>query len=79
MINDYGQNYRPVGAPGSLERVRVEKPRLIDKYRSRYFSIDDYNDCYAHDDLKRQDGISSKLERESIITAAKQPIQEPNP
>lgn len=71
MIDDCGNRYVPVGAPGSIERVKVQYPKLIKIYRAR-FGDQDYNDLYAHDDLERQDGFTSRLERESIIFAAKE-------
>lgn len=71
MINDYGQPYRPVGAPASIERVKVQYPKLI-AIMAVKLDDQDYCDIFAHDDLERQKWVKSKLERDSIISAAKQ-------
>lgn len=69
MINDYGVQYRPIGAPGSIERVKVKRPKLIEIIRAR-FEDGDYCEILANDDLEIQNGITSEMERNSIIRAA---------
>jgi len=70
IINDYGQETSAVGADGSLERVKAQYPKLIQIYSYR-LTDKNYCDIFAHDDLERQEGFKSKMERENIIAAAK--------
>ena len=71
VTDDYGRRVIAIGAPYSVERVKIERPYLIATYQSRWNQTcgmsQPYSASEAHDDLQRQDGINSKLERDSIL------------
>jgi hypothetical protein len=70
--DDYGRTVISVGAPGSIERMKVERPKLIDRLNSLYFEA--YNspgravDCAV--ELIRNAGIRSELETASLLKAS---------
>ena len=72
VTDDYGRIVVSVGAPGSIERVKVERPKLIDRLNSLYFQA--YNspgravDCAV--EMIRAAGIRSELETASVLKAS---------
>ncbi len=72
VTNDYGQNVIAVGAPGSIQRAKVERPRLIERLNSLY--------CNAYESpgravdeavqMIRNEGIRSEMETISILQAS---------
>lgn len=69
-LNDKGQEVLAIGAPGSIVRVQVEYPSLIEKINSFWFQFAEGN--YRQGipeviDMIREAGITSHLETESII------------
>jgi len=72
VIDDYGRIVVAVGAPGSIERAKVERPKLIDRLNSLYFQAYDFPgravDCAV--EMIRAAGIRSELETASILKAS---------
>ena len=71
--NDYGELVVAVGAPGSIARVKCERPGLIDSINRMY---DDYYGCPGRgiDDVIeaiRKAGIRSSLQTRSILAATR--------
>lgn len=65
ITNDRGESVIAVGAPGSLARVRVERPALIDRLNELCGEgWAGYNE--AIEEISRA-GITSHIERESIL------------
>ena len=72
LTDDYGRSVISVGSPASVERVKVEYPKLINNLNSLYYSA---YDCAgkAVDEavqLVRDAGITSKMETNSILMAS---------
>lgn len=68
ILNDRGQLVLAVGAPGSIERAKIEYPALIDTLNTFYWASGcTYSKYMADDDLRVKHSITSKLERKSII------------
>jgi hypothetical protein len=74
VINDYGQTVRAIGAPGSIERLKCERPKLIETLQAqRDLSLalnTHYSAIEASNELRSKHGIESQLERDSIIACA---------
>ena len=67
--NDYGKYVIAIGAPGSIARVRVQYPKLIDRLRSLHMQQISYNSFVLDDIITSliDAGIESKMEVESVI------------
>ena len=72
VTNDYGQTVIAVGAPGSIERVKVERPKLIDQLNSLYFQAYDSPGRAVDEavEMMRADGIRSELETSSLLKSS---------
>lgn len=70
--NDRGEWVTAVGAPGSLERVKVERPTLIERLDSLYWmSHECHGKCVDEAiELIRANGIRSELETRSLLMAS---------
>jgi hypothetical protein len=72
VTDDYGRTAVAVGAPGSIERAKIERPKLIDRLNSLYFQAYDSPgravDCAV--EMIRAAGIRSELETASILKAS---------
>ena len=72
VTDDYGRTVIAVGAPGSVERVKVERPKLIDRLNSLYFQEYDSPgrsvDCAV--EMIRDAGIRHELETASVLKAS---------
>lgn len=71
--NDYEKHVISIGSPGSIERVKIQYPKLIEQLNSLYF--ESYDSGSRRVDLAveiiRQVGITSDLETSSILKASK--------
>lgn len=74
ITNDYGQSVFAVGAPGSVERMKVERPRLISRLNSLSFEARAEGYYGMGVDLAiemiRNADIESPLETMSILDAS---------
>lgn len=70
--NDRGVFVCAVGAPGSIERVKLEYPDLIDRLNLLYYqSFDAYGRAVDKAiQLIRDAGIKSELETRSLLSAS---------
>jgi hypothetical protein len=71
-INDLGERVIAVGAPGSLERIKVERPKLIKQLNNLYVSS---CDCHGRDideaiQLIRDNGIEDYRETNAVLVAS---------
>jgi len=71
--NDMGNMVVAIGAPGSMARVQCEHPALINTLNECYdFSNESKQHGLAVAELLiKQSGITSKLERESLLKVTK--------
>jgi hypothetical protein len=67
VTNDKGVSVIAVGAPGSLARVKVEYPRLIERLNALYNGEAKLD--VAIEEI-RSKGITSELETNSLIEAS---------
>ncbi len=69
IINDYGQTVIAVGAPGSIARVTVEYPKLINRLNSLWLSSYSTSTRCIDEAIEmiRNEGINSTLETNSIL------------
>lgn len=72
VTNDYGKTVPAVGAPGSIERVKVERPKLIDQLNSLYFRAYESPGRAVDEavEMVRAAGIRSELEAMSVLKAS---------
>jgi hypothetical protein len=76
MVNkvkdDFGQWVEAVGAPASVERVKVERPKLLDRINNLYFQAFDSPGRAVDEALRmiRDAGIRSELETRSLLSAS---------
>lgn len=72
VTDDYGRTVIAVGAPGSVERVKVERPKLIDRLNSLYFQAYDSPGRAVDEavDMIRANGIRSEMETANILKAS---------
>jgi hypothetical protein len=70
--NDFGQWVEAVGAPASIERVKVERPKLLDRINSLYFQSFDSPGRAVDEAVQmiRDAGIRSELETRSLLSAS---------
>lgn len=71
-VNDRGESVIAVGAPGSIERVKCERPQLIEELNKLY---SESFDAYGRNvdraiQMIRAAGIFSYLETNSVLTAS---------
>ena len=72
LTNDRGQSVMAIGAPASVERVKVEFPALIDRLNSLYFQAYE-SPGRAVDEavgMIRAAGVTATLETRSILAAS---------
>lgn len=73
ITDDYGRDTIAVGAEGSLERVKVQYPRLIDEINALWFQAQGYREYGASVDQAiqfiRDRGIKGRMETENILKA----------
>jgi len=67
IVNDRGQTVYAIGAPGSLARVKVQYPKLIDRLNSLWMQQANIADAII---AVREAGISSPYETNSLIDAS---------
>jgi hypothetical protein len=72
IIDDYGRTAIAVGADGSIERVKVQRPRLIERLNSLYFQAYECRGRAVDEAIQmiRADGISSEIETNAILMAS---------
>lgn len=72
ILNDRGEWVVAVGAPASIERVKVERPTLISALDILYWQSQDYYGRCVDDAIKliREHGIRSELETRSVLMAS---------
>ena len=71
LTNDYGKLVISAGAPGSVVRVRVQYPRLIDRISFLHMHGFCFH-AYVDDEIIQamiDSGVDSKLEAKSIVQA----------
>ena len=70
--NDYGQTVIAVGAPGSIARAKVERPRLIERLNALYFSAYDSPGRAVDEAVEaiRAEGITDERETATILKAS---------
>jgi len=70
--NDYDQWVEAVGAPASIERVKVERPKLLERINSLYFQSYDSPGRAVDEAVQmiRDAGIRSELETRSLLSAS---------
>jgi len=68
--NDKGQWVTAIGAPGSIERVKVEYPALIDDLNRIYIEGGYGNGIDRAIELIRERGVTSYLEANSLLSAS---------
>ena len=71
-VDDYGRTVISVGAPGSIERVKVERPKLIDRLNSLYYQAYESHGKAVDEavEMIRAAGIRSELETASVLLAS---------
>jgi len=79
VVDDYGNTVIAVGAPGSIERVKVEYPKLIERLTSLYWQAYESPGCAVDEAIEmiRAEGVTSELETVSLLKAS-QYGQEPH-
>ena len=72
VTDDYGRSVVAVGAPGGIERVKVERPKLIERLNSLYFQSYGSPGRAVDEavDMIRAAGIRSELETVSLLKAS---------
>lgn len=72
IVDDYGRTVLAVGAPASIERVKIEYPKLIDSLNGLYNSAyGSYGRGIDEAIQKIRDrGIKSEMETKSILMAS---------
>ena len=72
ITNDHGQSVLAVGAPGSIERVKVEYPKLIARLNTLYHEACDSPGRAVDEAVQmiRDAGITSYLETNSLLAAS---------
>jgi hypothetical protein len=72
IVDDYGKTVIAVGAPGSIERAKIQYPKLIDELNALYFSAYESPGRAVDEAIEkiRAAGISSPLETKSILQAS---------
>ena len=72
IIDDYGIPVAAIGAPGSIERVKVEFPKLIDLLNRQYeqSKLTTSRGLPVALQLIREAGINSRLEIEAVLEAS---------
>lgn len=70
--DDYGRRVVAVGAPGSIERMRCERPQLIDRLNSLYWQAHESPGRAVDEALAliRRAGVDNPLETNSILLAS---------
>lgn len=72
ITNDRGETVIAVGAPASVARVQVERPRLIERLNSIFFQECDSPARALDEAIEaiRAEGIKSPLETSSLLKAS---------
>ena len=67
--NDYGQSVIAVGAPGSIERAKVERPRLIERLNGLYFNAYESPGRAVDEavEMIRAEGITDERETATLL------------
>ena len=70
--NDRGEWVIAVGAPGSMERVRVERPSLIERLNNLYLQSDGCCGRCVDEAIEmiRSEGIRSEMETRSLLSVS---------
>ena len=72
IIDDRGTSVISIGAPGSLARVKVQWPRLIERLNALYFSAYESHGKAIDEavEMIRDSGITSEMETTNIILSS---------
>ena len=72
IVDDYGKTVIAIGAPGSVERAKVQYPKLIDNLNALYFSAYESPGRAVDEAIEkiRAAGINSPLETKSVLQAS---------
>ena len=70
--NDYGQRVIAVGAPGSIERAKVERPKLVELLNRLYFNAYESPGKAVDEAVEaiRAEGITDERETATILKAS---------
>jgi len=73
ILNDYGVSVVAVGAPGSVERIKTERPKLIGRLNALYYqAYESYGKAVDEAvEMIRAEGITSSLETRLLLNVSR--------